>query len=615
MTLEQMPAWLNAVHHDGSPHYVTLQNDQTATLRLRTSHDAPIARVFVRTAPDGEQHFAEMHPSSADAVCRWWTIELPLSMPRTAYRFRLLANDGAWWFSAAGPARHIPTDAGDFVLLRRFNGPSWLHDTVFYQIFPDRFADGDPVNNVRTGEYTSYGRSVQARTWGEPPARGHDFFGGDLLGIEQRLDYLTDLGVSALYLNPIFTAPSNHKYDVADYDNVDPHFGGNAALASLRQALESRGMRLMLDIVPNHCGSTHSWFTAAQMDANAPTAEFFTFHDHPEKYESWFGVPSLPKLNYRSEQLRAIMYAGPNAIMRRWLRAPYRIDGWRVDVANMLARQGDSQLGHKIGRGIRRAVKAENPDTYLLGEHFFDGTPQLQGDELDATMNYQGFQIPLLHWLVSEYPLERDAPPWADRTLLSTEALAAQWRTFLAAIPWQVAVQQFNLLGSHDTPRVTSMLGADLAKLQLAVTLLCTFPGVPSVYYGDEVGLEGVDSLDCRRCMPWDAATWRHDLRAHYQALIRLRRTAPALIHGGFQVLYAAGETIAFIREAPEQRLLVLAQRAASYQTALPVRHGGIADGTRCREVLSGSVAQVAGGRLPLAGLASPGAQIWEVEQ
>ena len=234
-----------------------------------------------------------------------------------------------------------------------------------------------------------------------------EFYGGDLPGITGKLDYLAGtssssgpgLGVNALYLNPVFTAYSNHRYDVADYDNVDPHLGGNAALAELRRGLTDRGMRYMLDIVPNHCGFMHPWFRAAQADPAAATAEFFTFRHHPDDYECWLGVRSLPKLNYRSPRLREAIYAGPDAVFRRWLRPPYAADGWRVDVANMLGRHGVDQLGAEVARGIRQAVKAENPDAYLLGENFFDATAQLQGDGWDASMNYAGFTMPLWYWL------------------------------------------------------------------------------------------------------------------------------------------------------------------------------------------------------------------------
>jgi alpha-glucosidase len=373
-------------------------------------------------------------------------------------------------------------------------------------------------------------------------------------------------------------------------------------------------MKLMLDMVPNHCGATNSWFLTAQADPSSSTAEFFTFYRGPSEYESWFGVGSLPKLNYRSERLRELMYAGNDAIMRYWLRPPFRIDGWRLDVANMLARQGESQLEHKVGRGIRRAIKSEAPHAYLIGENFYDGTPQLQGDELDAIMNYRGFSLPLLSWLIG---FDIASPPQAERAdkyPLPTEALAAQWRAFMSAIPWQIATQQFNLLSSHDTPRIQTVVGEDETLARLATALLFTFPGVPSVYYGDEIGMAGGRDPDCRRCMIWDSAQWNTARREFYQTLIRLRRTSPALRRGGYQLLYATGDTLAFQREAPEERLLIVARRKHDGLTALPVRHAALPNRMHLRDVLTGAEAVVTNGMLPLDSLPAAGVQIWRAE-
>ncbi len=617
-----MIPWTATVHHDGSPYYVGSHHSalgETVTLRVRAALDAPIQRVFLRTAPDGEQALTPMEHQADDAARQWWSGSLPLHMPRTAYRFVLQTAEGTWTLNAAGLWRHTPTDTDDFKILASSTAPTWTRDAVSYQIFPDRFADGDPMTNVRTGEYACYGREVVARPWGAPPSTargmgGVEFYGGDLAGIVQRLDYLVDLGVSTLYLTPIFVSPSNHKYDVEDYLHVDPHFGGDAALVALRQALDARGMRLLLDIVPNHCSVTHPWFRAAQTDPHAPTAEFFTFHQRPDGYATWLGVKSLPKLNYRSERLRETMYSGPDAIMRHWLRPPFRIDGWRVDVANMLARQGETQLGHKIGRGVRRAIKEESPDAYLIGEHFFDGSSHLQGDELDACMNYQGFMFPVMRWLAPAAPDAHDRP-WSDPVPLPAEAVAAQWLTFYAAIPWQIAMQQFNLLGSHDTARVLTMLGGDVDRLRVAAALLFTFPGVPNVYYGDEIGMVGTRDPDCRRCMDWDPATWNERIRGWYKDLIALRRRSPALIHGGLQVLHAQGATLAFQRQSQEEQLIIVARNGADTLWNLPVRHAGLPNGARLREHFTNAFTTVESGMLSLRGLTGTGVQIWHVEQ
>ena len=612
-------AWNATIHHDGSARYVwppTGDIGTIVTLRVRAALEAPITAITLRTCPDGEEERTEMRRGADDGACQWWEAPLRLHMPRTAYRFVMQTAEGTWSLNAAGLVRHTPTDHDDFKLLANYAAPAWVRDAVFYQIFPDRFRDGDPASNVRSGEYRAYQRDVVARAWGEPPTKAGgslEFFGGDLPGITQSLDYLQDLGVNALYLTPIFVSPSNHKYDVVDYAHVDPHFGGDEALIALRQALDARGMRLMLDIVPNHCSAMHPWFLAAQADQTAPTAEFFTFREWPNDYASWLGVRSLPKLNYRSERLRDLMYAGPEAIVRRWLRPPFRIDGWRIDVANMLARQGETQLGHKIGRGVRRAVKEERPDAYLVGEHFFDASTHVQGDELDASMNYQGFMLPLLRWLAPPAAQGERPRLWSDPEPLPTEALAAQWTAFLAAIPWQIALQQFNLLGSHDTPRALSILG-DGDRLRLAAAVLFTFPGVPNVYYGDEVGLEGRADPDNRRCMPWDPAAWDGRICEWYQRLMALRRQSGALREGGFQLLHASGSTLAYLREARDERLLIVVRRGPDGIWNLPVRPAGLANGTGLREHFTGAFATVESGMLSLRGLTGMGVQIWHLD-
>ncbi len=581
------PTWTGAVYHDGSALYLQpsqpYQLGQQVTVRLRTPLDAPITQAFIRICPDGEQTFVAMQPAERSETAQWWQGQITLSMPRTGYRFWLMTEQGGWWLSAAGIQRSTPTDASDFKLLADYHAPTWVHSAVFYQIFPDRFCDGEPSNNVVDGEYQVYGVPTIARQWGEAPQKatgGVEFFGGDLQGIRQKLEYLDQLGINALYLTPIFTAPSNHKYDTADYLQIDQHFGGEAALAELRQASQRYQMKLMLDIVLNHCGYTHHWFTAAQADAHAPTADYFSWTAHPNEYESWLGHRSLPKLNYTSQGLRQAIYGSEQAIIRHWLRQPYAIDGWRIDVANMLARQGPSQLGHKIGRALRSAVKAEAPEAYLLGEHFYDGSNHLQGDELDASMNYRGFTFPTLQWLVGFDMASVWNLAWEDRALLPSQALGEQWLAFLAVIPWQIALQQFNLLDSHDTPRLLTIVGGNRALHQVAVTLQMTFPGVPCIYYGDEVGMQGGGDPYCRGCMPWDAQAWDHELLAFYRALIGLRRSSSALSVGGFQLLLAEGDTVAFMRRSADECLLIVAQRAATSIPPIPMLAAGLADGT-----------------------------------
>jgi len=616
------PSYLSSIHHDGSKRYVKstspdLHLGDEVTIRLRAAADSPIERILLRTCPDGEQFFAEMKIEETSSACNWWQAKLHLSMPLTSYRFLLFTSDGIWWYNGSGPHRHVPTDAEDFRLLSDYAAPAWLSDSVFYQIFPDRFADGDSASNVRDGEFEYQGVQSSARKWGEEqsswPKAMVEYYGGDLPGVEQRLDYLTDLGVNAIYFNPLFTAYSNHRYDVVDYMNIDPHLGGNDSLISFRRATAERGMRFIIDIVPNHCGVEHPWFKAALQDANSPTAEYFTFYQHPDKYDSWLGVRSLPKLNYRSQALRETIYSGVDSVFRHWLKPPYSVDGWRVDVANMLARHGKDQLESEVWNGIRQAVKEANPSAYLLGENFFDGSSQLQGDQLDASMNYFGFSNPIGFWLRG-FEVGQHAEPHNVKSAIPwpTQALVDSWQASRASIPWVIARQQFNLLGSHDTPRIINILGHDRAKNRLAVAFLMTYVGVPCIYYGDEIGMSGKDALEARNCMVWDSTQWDSGLREYYQTLIKLRRTSPALIDGGFQVLLVEENVLAYLRDSDEEQIIVIGNRgAAEYPaSALPIQLGAISDGTAFQELFSGQTSTVVNGSLPLPSLLT-GVQIW----
>jgi alpha-glucosidase len=623
----------DSVHHDGSSRYVCPQGGEQpqfgdeVIIRLRAAVDAPLERVLLRIVPDGEQLFLTMQEEATSLdlkpACRWWRVHLRLAMPVTTYRFLLFTSEGAWWYNGGGLHRHLLTDAEDFRLLAGYQAPEWVRSSVFYQIFPDRFADGNPQNNVKDGEFAYWGYPARSSDWGEMPASGSraasaEFFGGDLAGIEGHLDYLQRLGANALYINPVFTAYSNHRYDVADYEQVDAHLGGNQALQSLRKETSLRDIRMILDIVPNHCGIQHAWFKAALADPDAPTAEYFTFHHYPDDYACWLGEKGLPKLNYNSQALRQKMYAAENSIFRRWLKPPFALDGWRLDVANMLARQGANQMGLEVGRGIRNAVKMENPQAYLLGENFFDGTEQLQGDLWDASMNYSGFTMPLWYWLKGFYAVQRetrqtfiDPQPW------TTQALVDSWQAFRSGISWTIARQQFNLLGSHDTARIKSLLGGNPALNRLAVGLLMTYVGVPCVYYGDEIGLYGTLSAQMsdpstRACMDWDPGRWDQDLFMYYEQLIALRRSSPALIRGGFQVLLVETDTLVFLRDADEEQMIVIAHRGDNQRPAVPifVAHGAISDGTQWEEVISGRRATVSSGFLSPHAV-STGIEIW----
>jgi len=600
--------WTGAVHHDGSALYVSNPMPKlgdVVQIYLRTPKDAPIERIFLRTAPDGENHLEEMKHHSHHSNYQLWVANLPITMPSTPYRFVIVSpTEGFYFYTALGISHVNGPEWFDFKLLANFSAPSWLPDTVFYQIFPDRFCNGDSSLTPKPGEWSKRQHTVTIQNWDEAPKPHSEtgnlnFFGGDLVGIQQKLDYIQALGITAIYLTPIFTSNSNHRYNIHDFYEIDPHLGGEQALINLREEMHKRGMKLILDVTPNHTGDKHVWFLAAQADANAETADFFTFYNRPDDYLAWLGVRSLPKLNYKSEKLRQWMYEDEDSVLRHWLKEPYKIDGWRLDVLNMTARQGNLQVNHKVGRGMRKAVKETNPEAYLFGEHFFDGTSNLQGDELDATMNYQGFNIPIWNWLGGYY-LGQDAEPNRPRYYTPTSAFVEQLTQFRASVPWVIARQQFHQLGSHDTTRILNVLDHDKNLVKLGVALLLSYPGVPCIYYGDEIGLEGKRDPDNRRTMPWDEEKWDKDLLAYHQKWIAFRKSAPALIHGGHQDLYASGDVWAFLRQSKEQRLLIIGKRNKSAVNVhhIPVWHGGYADGTHLKEVFTGQEVTVKNGEI-----------------
>ena len=609
-----LPTWASGVHHDSSSAYLSNpipKGGETVQVQLRIPRDASVNHIFLRTVPDGEIRMAEMQPVHETGTARIWQAEIHMSQPRMNYRFKLMTDEGALYYNARGIRRNESPDYHDFLLLADYQAPTWVTGGVFYQIFPDRFANGDPSNDVQAGEYDREGHTTVQRAWGEQPwkwesAGSLDFFGGDLQGITQHLDYIRSLGITGIYLCPIFESHSNHRYDIINFDHVDPHLGGDEALAELRQAMDERGMKLMLDITPNHVSFRHPWVLAAQADHNAASAEYFAQDPHDGTLETWLGVSSLVKLNYASQKLRDRMYRDEDSALRRWLKEPYRIDAWRLDVANMTGNLRFDQLDHEVHRELRVALKQDKPDLYILGEHFHDGTPHTQGDELDATMNYMGFNIPMRRWLGGEDLGVADEKDHGDVHLLPTEAMAEQWQSFMSVVPYVIALQQFNQLGSHDTTRILRVAGQDKDLALLGLGMMIAFPGVPCLYYGDEIGLDGGKDPDNRRCMPWDENEWDQEMLSFTRQVVQLRANSPALKEGGFQLLYAEGDLVAFLREHPQQSILAIGYRgqAPSPSVDIPVWQGGIAAGTQLTDLISGQRFSVTGDSLTLEGLA-----------
>jgi glycosidase len=466
----------------------------------------------------------------------------------------------------------------DLVGVAPFTTPGWMHGALVYQVFPERFAIGDP------------GKLTPAHVpWGSAP-HWFEHQGGDLTGVTDRLDYLQDLGVEVLYLNPIFTSPSNHKYDTVDYYNVDPALGGNDALRDLVEALHNRGMRIILDVSFNHC---HPRFFAFQdvvrQGAASPYCDWFTIHRFPveigyrparlsgywqglfadaeEKigvpvrvlddtgqdepafelpYAAWHGAPNMPKLNQGNPETRRYFLD----VAAYWLRE-YEIDGWRLDVAR--------HVEADFWRDFRRTTKAARPDCYLLAEVWGDTSSWLQGDQLDATMSYS-----LRDLLVA----------YLARKTISTAEMVDGLLRLLSRYPPQVTAVTYNLISSHDTERFLTMCDGDITRFKLALLLLLTLPGAPGIYYGDEIGMEGGPEPDCRRAFPWDHPdTWNRDTLEMVRALARLRLTHPALRRGDFYLVWQGEEAFAFLRRLEGQQALVVVNRGPAVERLLlPVK-------------------------------------------
>nr|MBA3307171.1 glycoside hydrolase family 13 protein [Chloroflexota bacterium] len=442
--------------------------------------------------------------------------------------------------------------------------PDWVRDAVFYQIFPDRFASSERVPKPGPME-----------PWDAPPTH-HGFKGGDLLGIVERLPYLQDLGITALYLTPIFASASNHRYHAYDYNHVDPLLGGDEALRELLDACHERGMKVVIDGVFNHSGRGfwpfhhvleagaaspyRGWFhlDEAALDAGRPLDAYPTAdeerrmseaHSHEPRgqrshralgYEAWWDLPALPKLNTAHPGMRGHLMEA----IEHWTR--FGIDGWRLDVPE--------EVEEGFWREFRQRVRAIDPDSYIVAEIWREKPWWLQGDHFDALMNYPLTEALLgyvggqhLDWSVvsSQHEYREFVRP------MDGPAFAAALEHFVTMYAPEVVAVMLNLLGSHDTARFVTLCGGDRASLRLATLVQMTLPGAPCIYYGDEVGLEGRHDPDCRRAFPWQEDRWDAGLRDFIRGAVALRQAHPVLRHGDFRVIAAQGPAMAYLRSDP----------------------------------------------------------------
>jgi cyclomaltodextrinase len=509
--------------------------------------------------------------------------------------------------------------------------PAWVKDAVFYQVFPDRFA--------RSGRVDAPG---ELEAWDAPPTH-NGFKGGDLYGVADRLDYLADLGITAIYLNPVFSSASNHRYHTYDYFDVDPLLGGYAALRDLLDRAHAKGMRVILDGVFNHtgrgfwpfhhvleCGLDSPYLDWFHVD-RAALAEGRQLRAYPDDalrravehagradllgsagngglgYAAWWNLPALPKLNTGNPRVREYLMT----VAEHWIR--FGADGWRLDVP---AEIDDDEFW----REFRRRVKAVNPEAYIVGEVWVEDQRWLRGDQFDAYMNYPlGFAA-----LSFTSGTHRDQGVIDSHGDVRAGVHAEDGHGFLDRVAHQLAIYdpeviaaQLNLLGSHDMPRILTICAGDLAAVRMATLVQMTMPGAPCVYYGDEVGMAGAHDPGCRGAFPSDQNAWDDDLRSFMRGIIRLRHEHPALRHGSFAQAGADGPAAAYLRAGADETLLI-AINAGEVPAQLEIAAPGL-DGVDLEPVVPdgwawnpGGVEPVVGGRAAI-DLPARGARILRV--
>ncbi|ABX05711.1 MAG TPA: glycoside hydrolase family 13 protein [Herpetosiphon sp.] len=453
--------------------------------------------------------------------------------------------------------------------------PDWVKHAVFYQIFPERFANGDRTNDP-----------ANAQPWGTSPTL-YNYMGGDLQGIIDKLDYLVDLGINALYLNPIFQATTSHKYNTFDYFKIDPHFGTLETFKTLLNEAHRRGIKVILDAVFNHCGrGFFAFHDVIENGVHSPYTNWFhisRFPIHPYEsryaanYRTWWDFRELPKFNTDNPAVRKYLLD----VARYWIELG--IDGWRLDVPNEID-------DHNFWREFRTIVKDINPEAYIVGEIWTDGSAWLQGDQFDAVMNY------LFRDLCTDF--------FASYRVRAADFAAGIDHLIVRYQP-QVTYVQFNLLGSHDTARFLSVAEEAgkwaLERMKLAVLFKLIFPGAPCIYYGDEIGLHGGKDPDCRRCFPWDQPqTWQTDLQAWTKRWVKFRHEHTALRTGHYATLFADNDMNIFACarwDEQSQFVIVLNNNETPWTLDLPL-HAQLPSVTHYRDVQTGELYSVAEGKI-----------------
>ena len=600
----------------------------------------------------------EMEKIFNDRMFDYYEAYVQLGSEQVYYYFEVHCGKIVCYYNNVGLCSTVE-EYYNFTMTPGFHTPDWAKGAIFYQIYVDRFFNGDPTNDVEDNEYMYIGEGTSKVTdWFKyPAAMGvREFYGGDIAGVMQKLDYLQDLGVEVIYLNPIFVSPSNHKYDIQDYDYIDPHFGkivkdegellqkdeygnwkadpvypnksatryvcrvtdkenleaSNALFAEFVEEVHRRGMKVILDGVFNHCGSFNKWLDreciyedapgyekGAFVAGDSPYSTFFKFREqqwpYNPHYDGWWGHDTLPKLNYEeSPQL----YEYIMRIARKWVSPPYNVDGWRLDVAADLGQSGE--YNHYFWKEFRRNVKEANPNAIVLAEHYGDPTDWLRGDEWDTVMNYDAFMEPLTWFLTG---VEKHSDEYRHDMLGNPDAFFGSMRHFMTRFHTQSLHVAMNELSNHDHSRFltrtnrkvgrTASLGpeaanegVDVAVMRLAVMMQMTWPGAPTIYYGDEAGVCGWTDPDNRRTYPWGRED--KELIEYHKEIIRIHKDYQALKTGSIMFLKGQYQFVSYGRFDEKDKVVVAINSSDQEVTVeIPVWRMGLTEESRMARLLS----------------------------
>lgn len=602
------------------------------TISFRTARDNVDKVFFINK---GEKYL--MFKSESDEYFDYYTHTEQLDNVKLCYYFEIHAGKISCFFDTRGVVKDI-NPYYHFQIIPDFKTPNWAKGAVFYQIFVDRFYNGDPSNDVLTNEYRYIGEgTVKVDNWNKyPEAMGvREFYGGDLQGVLDKMDYLQDLGVDVIYFNPLFVSPSNHKYDIQDYDYIDPHIGkivnesgdilepeqhnqsatkyinrvsqkenldaSNELFAEVVKEAHRRGMKVILDGVFNHCGSFNKWMDreriyegvegyekGAYITQESPYHNYFQFNDNKwpynSAYDGWWGNETLPKLNYEDsrELVDYILNIG-----KKWVSPPYNADGWRLDVAADLGH--GEEFNHRFWKEFRKAVKTANPDAIILAEHYGSPKDWLQGDEWDTVMNYDAFMEPVTWFLTG---MEKHSDDYREDLKGNADSFWDAMRHHGANFTNPSLQTAMNELSNHDHSRFltrtnnrvgrTNTLGAKAADegvnkavLREAVVIQMTWPGAPTIYYGDEAGLCGFTDPDNRRTYPWGNED--NELIEFHKEIIRIHKQNQEFLTGSLKYMAADYNIIGYGRFTREQQSVILINNN-SYEISkeLTVWHLGI---------------------------------------